>query len=470
MARERPLSIPHPDSARRDNGGIGRSPRFAAYGLILGGGIAMALATVLEIPAFGNSGDRTARLFALPDPDAPVSAVGATDDLAERQEPPEEAASEDRSITVRRGDTLMKALMRAGASADDSYAAIEALRTLFDPRRLRAGQTIVATFDTDTAAGGEFLAGVSLPLDVEREIAALRAPDGAFMPHETIRELDLAPVHAAGTIDGSLYESASDSGVPARTIMDLIRIFSWDVDFQRGIQPGDRFDVLFDAYHAPDGSRVKEGDVTFASLTLSGTELKLYRYETSDGEIDYFDEKGRSARKALMKTPVDGAKLSSRYGSRKHPILGYTMMHRGIDFAAPRGTPVMAAGDGVVEQAGPNGAYGNYVRLRHNGTYKTAYAHLQGYGPGIRSGRRVRQGDVIGFIGSTGRSTGPHLHYEVLRADRQVNPLGLKLPTGLQLSGAELKRFHAFRQTVDLARAGTPERTQVASNARSTAE
>ena len=198
-----------------------------------------------------------------------------------------------------------------------------------------------------------------------------------------------------------------------------------------------------------DGVVVNNGEIQYAKLTLRGTELPLYRFETPEGNLDYFNTKGESVRKALMKTPIDGARLSSRFGNRKHPILGYTRLHAGVDFAAPRGTPIYAAGDGTVTVAGTNGGYGKYIKIRHNGTYSTAYAHLNGYARGVRKGKRVRQGQVIGYVGSTGRSTGPHLHYEIHRNGKQINPLGLKLPSGEKLKGQTLEAFLSLRDTVD---------------------
>ena len=199
-------------------------------------------------------------------------------------------------------------------------------------------------------------------------------------------------------------------------------------------------------------------------MTLSGTEVSLYRYKTpDDGFTDYYTATGQSVRKTLMRTPIDGARLTSRFGKRRHPILGYTKMHRGVDFGARRGTPIMAAGNGVVEMAGRNGAYGNYVRIRHNTEYKTAYAHMKGFAKGIRKGKRVKQGQVIGYVGSTGRSTSPHLHYEVHKKGRQINPLSVKLPAGRKLKGKILANFKTFTGKVDKAVAALPLDKQVAS-------
>ena len=358
-----------------------------------------------------------------------------------------------KTMRIKKGDTLGRVLARAAADGNESHRAIVALRKVFNLRRLRPGQEVELRFVQ--AAGAEeatTLAALTIHLDVDRSAVAEREADGSFAARIVEKDLRREYRRVAGTIEGSLFVAAQDAGLPARLVMELIRIYSWDVDFQREIQPGDRFEVLFDRFvdgEAPAADNaVKIGDVLYASLVLSGKTLELFRHRTTDG-VDYFDAAGASVRKALLRTPVDGARLSSRYGKRRHPILGYTKMHRGVDFAAPRGTPIRAAGNGVVETAGRNGAYGKYVRIRHNNRYKTAYAHLSRYGRGVRRGKRVEQGQIIGYVGSTGLSTGPHLHYEVLVAGRQVNPLTLKLPTGTKLKGEQLAAFKtAMRQVL----------------------
>ena len=237
-------------------------------------------------------------------------------------------------------------------------------------------------------------------------------------------------------------------GVPAPVIVELIHLYSFDVDFQRDIQPGDHFEVLFEAHYGEDGELAKYGNIRYAKLHVRNKDLPLYRFRMADGKVDYFNDQGHSVRKALMKMPVDGARLTSRFGVRRHPILGYNKMHRGIDFGARAGTPVMAAGSGTVEFAGRNGGYGRYLRIRHNGRYKTAYAHLKAFRRGIRRGKRVTQGQIVAYVGSTGRSTGPHLHYEILVDGRRINPLRLKLPTGRKLKGSELAKFSDTRKRI----------------------
>jgi murein DD-endopeptidase MepM/ murein hydrolase activator NlpD len=371
-----------------------------------------------------------------------------------------------KKVRVRKGDTLMKALVRAGAPRPQAYEAIAALGKNFNPRRLKIGQELQVAFApkaAQTKSAAELLY-VQINADVDRDVITEREDNG-FVSREILREMKKVHKRSVGTINDSLYLSARRSDMPIGILMEMIRIFSWDVDFQRDIQRGDSFELFYEQYTDESGKAVKNGDVLFASMMLSGTKVSLYRHKLADGAIDYFNEKGQSARKALLRTPVNGARLSSRYGKRRHPVLGYTKMHKGLDFAAPRGTPIMAGGDGVIEMSQRNGSYGNYVRIRHNNNYKTAYAHLKNFARGIRRGKRVRQGQIIGYIGTTGRSTGPHLHYEILKAGRQINPLRLKLPTGRKLKGKALARFQDMRSQTDQSIAATLTASEVASNA-----
>ena len=382
------------------------------------------------------------------------------------------ATTTETTLQVERGDTLMGLLIGAGAQRGEAYEAIEALSEVFSPRKLRVGQEIAVTLGqqeratqlttaelipaaaTKTARDGS---GAGLPLlslrlrpSVEQDIEVVRDQNADTFVARTIeRQLEAAPRYAEGEIESSLFKAAIAADVPQVVLVDAMRTFSFDVDFQRDIQKGDSFRLLYDGFQDETGAFVKSGDILFAELVLSGKPVRLYLHTPSSGITDYFDEEGRSVRKTLLRTPVDGARLSSGFGMRKHPILGYNRMHKGLDFAAPTGTPIYAAGDGVVERASRWGAYGHYVRIRHNSTYKTAYAHLSKYGKGIKAGARVKQGQVIGYVGSTGRSTGPHLHYEVLVDGAQVNPRSIKLPSGEVLKGAELAAFQAERKRIE---------------------
>ncbi len=372
-------------------------------------------------------------------------------------------ATEIKIVKVRKGDTLMQALTRAGAPRREAHEAITALDGVFDPRRLRIGQEIRLALapPSATKTARDRLLSVSITTDVDREVNVSRNAKG-FSAQKVVQKLDKGYARARGTIKNSLFLAARRNDVPIGVLMEMIRIFSWDVDFQRDIQRNDTFEVFFERFHDDEDRPIKEGEVLYAAMTLRGTKVQLFRHVLKDGSVDYFNEKGQSARKALLRTPVNGARLSSRYGKRRHPVLGYTKMHRGLDFAAPRGTPIMAGGDGVVERASRYGAYGRYIRIRHHSGFKTAYGHLKGYAKGIHSGKRVKQGQIIGYIGTSGRSTGPHLHYEILKNKRQINPLSLKLPTGKKLKGKALARFEATRLKTSTEMAALPVVEKVA--------
>lgn len=380
-------------------------------------------------------------------------------------------------VEIESGDNLMDVLVRAGAERFDAHVAIQSLQGVYDPRRdLRVGDELQVTLGPVGEAGsgsgyGDFdsldyvLSGLKLPISYDREVLVDRNEDGGFVAREVIVPLETETIRVAGNIDSSLFVNATEAGVPVSVLIEMVRIFSFDVDFQRDIWRDDKFEVLFDVQRNTHGEPVGNGAIHYAKLSLRGTDLPLYRYENSQGDVDYFNEKGEGVRKALMKTPIDGARLSSRFGNRKHPILGYTRLHAGVDFAAPRGTPIYAAGDGTIERAGPFSSFGNYVKIRHNGTYSTAYAHLNGFARGVRKGTRVRQGQVIGYVGTTGRSTGPHLHYEIHRDGKAINPLGLKLPSGEKLKGDRLAAFLAHRDIIDTKFDGLAKPDLVAKNA-----
>ena len=356
-----------------------------------------------------------------------------------------EPTAVSQTVQIKRGGTLMNTLVAAGAERVQAHEAITALKEVFDPRRLRAGQEIVITMLPGQGDAAGRLLSVAIPVTPEREVAAVRDSEGQFVPGDVTHALDREPVRAVATINDSLFLAAERAGVPARIIMDAIRIFSWDVDFQRDIQPGDEFDVVFTRHSTVEGVAVRDGQILYAAMTLSGKHKALYRFEYARGRYGYFDKKGRSARKALLRTPVDGARLASRYGRRRHPILRYTRMHRGVDFAAARGTPIYAAGNGRVAFRGRNGAYGRYIRIRHKGGYSTAYAHLKRYARRLRSGSRVKQGQVIGYVGSSGLSTGPHLHFEVMKKGRRINPMRLRMPSQKILKGKKMAAFKKLR-------------------------
>ncbi len=388
----------------------------------------------------------------------PVDTMQTLSDLSQHHSRQTQATMHE--ATVRRGSNLMETLLRAGVPRSEAHQAITSLEEVFEPRTLLAGQRLQLALDKNAKPS---LLSITIPLDAVKSVAAHRLDNDRFFSEAMEKPLTIAVVGASGSIRDSLFQAMAAENVPDRLIMALIRAYSWDVDFQRDIQRNDRFEIMFETQVDEDGNRVKTGDVLMASLTLSGTELRLIRHELADGNVDYFNEKGESVRKALLRTPINGARLSSRYGKRKHPILGYTRMHRGVDFAAPRGTPIMAAGDGVVEYAKTNGSFGRFLRIRHNSTYKSGYAHLKSFARGVRVGSRVKQGQIVAYVGTTGRSTGPHLHYEIYRNNAQINPLSLKLPTGRKLEGKELKSFQANRAALEKTFAALDKPLQTAS-------
>ena len=251
-------------------------------------------------------------------------------------------------------------------------------------------------------------------------------------------------------IKSSLYDSAVRVNISPSIIVEFARLYGFQIDFQRDIWKDDSFQIIYEEFITEDNKVIDTGQIIFANLNLQNKDFQLYKYEYEKDKIDYFDENGKSVRKTLMKTPINGARLSSSYGKRKHPILGYTKMHLGTDFAAPTGTPIMASGDGKIMKAGWCGGGGNCVKIKHNTTYQTVYAHMSKFGRGIKKGVRVKQGQIIGYVGSTGLSTGPHLHYEVIENGRKINSQKLKLPSGKILKGQDRKKFEVSKIKIDV--------------------
>ncbi len=251
-------------------------------------------------------------------------------------------------------------------------------------------------------------------------------------------------------ITNSLYRAALDQGIKPNIIIEFARLYGFTIDFQRDIWKNDTFQIIFEEFKNEDGSVVETGNIIYTNLNTKNTDNQLYKFEYEDNKIDYFDENGKSVKKTLMKTPINGARLSSSFGKRKHPILGFTKMHTGTDFAAPKGTPIMASGDGIIIKASWCGGGGNCVKIKHNSTYQTVYAHMSKFGRGIKKGVRVKQGQIIGYVGSTGLSTGPHLHYEVIENGRKINSQKMKLPSGKILKGKLRKKFEVNKIKTDV--------------------
>jgi murein DD-endopeptidase MepM/ murein hydrolase activator NlpD len=373
---------------------------------------------------------------------APAQTVAAMVTPTEPAEPAPVVA-DTRVVRVETGDTLMGLLVEAGIPPADAQEVITALRPVWNPRDLKVGQEIALQFTAERLQELRFTPAL------DRDLIVQRADSGHFAARAEQRPLTRTVELATGAIHSSLFEAASDAGVPPTVLAEMIRAFSYDVDFQREIHPDDSFEMMFERLYDERGNAVGAGNLVYASMTLGTMHLRLYRYTPGNAGSDFFNARGESVRKALLRTPVDGARLSSGFGMRHHPILGYTKMHRGVDFAVPSGTPIMAAGDGVVRDAGWHGDYGNLVVLRHNGTFETAYAHMSRVAGNLHPGQRVRQGQVIGYVGATGRATGPHLHYEVRIRGQATNPMSVKMQPGQQLAGKELAIFQTVAAAVD---------------------
>jgi len=277
----------------------------------------------------------------------------------------------------------------------------------------------------------------------------VRAFQSDFIVKENILQLYKKEVVARNVIKNNLYNSAMEAGVEPNIIVEFARIYGFEVDFQRDIRKGDWFEILYEKFEDDNNKTRDTGKIIYASMFVNGEEINLYNFKDGNDE-EYYNIKGKSITKSLMKTPINGARLSSSFGMRKHPILGYNKMHRGTDFAAPSGTPIMASGSGTITRARWCGGGGNCVKIKHNSTYETIYAHMKNFAKGIKEGRKVRQGQIIGYVGSTGMSTGPHLHYEVLVNGKKVNSQRLKLPSGKTLKGKSREKFELERIKVDL--------------------
>jgi len=369
-----------------------------------------------------------------------------------------------RMVKLKSGGTLSGILTDEGISNTEAAEIVTAFSKAFNPRKIRAGKEFELQFMPQTGDTQEQFVALGFELTKTNVIRLERSGD-SFKAWEEEKALTTSILRSEGRVDSSLYVAGLRANLPLPILTELIRAYSWDVDFQRSIRKNDGFAVLYEARQDAEGNTLDYGKILFAELELSGDKLPIYLYNLSDGTEDYFDNTGKSAKKTLMRTPIDGARLSSGYGNRKHPTLGYNKLHTGVDFAAPRGTPIYAAGDGAIDFIGRKGGYGKYIRIRHNGEYSTAYAHMKSYANALKSGRRVRQGQVIGYVGTTGRSTGPHLHYEIIKNGAKVNPMKVKMPSGRKLKGKELELFMAtvLKTTEKFATAESVSPTTVAS-------
>ena len=337
-------------------------------------------------------------------------------------------------LNVKKNNTFLQILDNFNISVNRKFEIINEINNVYNLRRLKVDQEII--FYTDN---NEVVKKIIIRLDFKTNLV-VSLDSKIFI--EKIEQKTYTNIESKEfTITNSLYSDGIYNKIPNKILIKLIQLFSFDLDFQRDIKKNTQVSISYQKINAEGKNDYSFGDIEYARISIKKNNLEYFKFVTDDGFTDYFNKEGKNVKKSILKTPLDGARLSSNFGMRKHPISGFNKMHKGIDFAAPKGTPIYAGGNGVIEFAGFNGGYGKYIRIRHNNDYKTAYAHLSGFKKNIKKGFRVNQGDVIGYVGSTGKSTGPHLHYEIIYQNKQINPLKLKLPSGKILKGKELKRF-----------------------------
>ena len=361
------------------------------------------------------------------------------------------------NYTVKEGDTFESIFKKLKLPKKEKKIFLDSVGKEKQLKVLKLNQNINFKIDKkDNVIILEF----KVELDNKNEIIFFRSADKKKFISKTIeKHLEKIISYKEAIIKNSLYNTALNIGIKPNIIIDFARLYGFQVDFQRDIWKNDSFQIIYEEFKNQAGEVVETGDIIYANLNLQNNDLQLYRYEFKKNKIDYFDESGKSIRKTLMKTPINGARLSSSFGKRKHPILGFTKMHTGTDFAAPKGTPIMASGDGVVVRARWCGGGGNCIKIKHNSTYQTVYAHLSKFGRGIKKGKRVKQGQIIGYVGSTGLSTGPHLHYEVIENGRKINSQKLKLPSGKILKGNDRKLFEVNKIKIDVLKSNLIHKT-----------
>ena len=349
-------------------------------------------------------------------------------------------------ITV--GETFDNILNGYGINKKEIKNIKSKLSEKINLNKLNTNHKIYFTIDQSSNSIKKFIFQIS---NKERVLLNKNEESEDFSQEIILTKLDKKIIYQENIILQSLYKSASNKKIPANTIIEFARIYGFQIDFQRDIRERDRFQIMYEVFIDENKKIIETGNILFANLILSGENNSLYYFD-KEGSVGHYDKNGKSIKKALMKTPINGARLSSPFGMRKHPIDGFNKMHRGTDFAAPMGTPIMASGSGVIKKAGWCGGGGNCVVIRHNSTYQTIYAHMSKFAQGIRSGVRVKQGQTIGYVGSTGKSTGPHLHYEVVVNGKKINSQKLKLPSGKVLKGQERKIFETKKIKLNVLR------------------
>ena len=353
------------------------------------------------------------------------------------------------AMKVLPGETLKQSLLRLGLAPIEAEQAVRVMSETFDTVNIKAGLAFQAAVARPLDHRGPVrLIGLSMRTGPATAISLSRTFDGALRVHETEEKIKDETTVAQGRMADSLYASAVAAGATPELTAQVVKLFSHKLDFSRDIHPDDQFRLVFDRKVSESGRTVEGGDLLYAEIGAKGQTTRFYRFKAAGAtEAQYFDGDGKNIRGFLLRTPLDGAHITSGFGLRLHPILGFTKMHTGIDFGAPSGTPVFAAGDGVVKEARWAGGYGRWLEIQHNSQWATGYGHLSGWA--VREGERVHQGQVVAYVGSTGRSTGPHLHYEVILGGQKINPTGAKVPQGTILGGRELVAFKAEKSRID---------------------
>ena len=350
-------------------------------------------------------------------------------------------------IKVKSGDSFQKILNQIEVESGEKQKILKEVLKKKSVSNLLKGQKIIFKIDKRKSKKiTELLVEMSKTKSI---LYSLNESTDKFQYKEIQKSLKRVVSYKESIISNSLYESSIKNGIQPNVIIDFARVYGFQVDFQRDIWKNDSFQLMYETFLDDNKRIVETGNIIYANLNLQGKDLPLYGFKTKEG-YDYFDNFGKSIKKSLMKTPINGARLSSSFGMRKHPILGFNKMHRGTDFAAPEGTPIMASGDGKIVRARWCGGGGNCIKIKHNSTYSTVYAHLSKFARIAKEGNRVRQGQIIGYVGSTGMSTGPHLHYEVIENGKKVNSQTLKLPSGKILKGKERERFEIEKIKIEV--------------------
>ena len=348
---------------------------------------------------------------------------------------------------LQEGETFTGALKQADLQDDEINDVVNIISKKIDLRKLKVG-TLIETY-TKSINDKKTINEIIIYPDIEKKIYVKKV-NNKFVAGEDKKKLFSKLKLYEVEIHNSIYETLKKIETPDEIIMEFVQLYSFDIDFQRDIRKGNKIKIFFEIYTDSQNNYIKSGNINFSEIILDDESYELYRFQSEGDEfVEYFNSDGKSATKALMKTPINGARLSSGFGMRKHPILGYNKKHQGVDFAAPTGTPIMAAGTGHIEFVGNNGGAGKYIRIKHLNGYKTSYSHLSKYASGIQKNVKVRQGQVIGYVGNTGLSTGPHLHYEVIFNGKRINPMKMKLPSGKQLKDKNLEIFLAEKKRIN---------------------